>query len=195
MILDKPKGTIEYRKPSTSSPSRSRSKGPPLRSKQSGYRLNGSSPDSRFSDPPESESSSKYLTRQPSTSYLRAKSPSPSLARSLASSNSTLSPSRQPLISSKSNNNINTLGKPRSPVRVPPAKFSLMQQLKHEDSAMRIDGIINLAHSIERKIAQSTPEKPGIHQELRKSPIPPDEELIPILLNLLNDNTPEVITT
>ncbi|CAG8696981.1 8113_t:CDS:1, partial [Ambispora leptoticha] len=80
--------------------------------------------------------------------------------------------------------------KSHTPVKVSQTKYLLLQQLKHEDSAMRIDGIINLAQSIARKKAQSTPEKPGI-QDLKKSPIPPDEELIPILLNLLNDNTPD----
>ncbi|CAG8620036.1 13272_t:CDS:2, partial [Ambispora leptoticha] len=185
MERDKPKNITENRRSHTPSTSRSRSRGPPsLRNKKSGYLLGGSS-DSRSIDPPETE---KYITRQPSTTYLRAKSPAPSIARASASSSSTYSQPRMPSAPSKSNN-IST-GKSRTPVKVPQAKYSLLQQLKHEDSAMRIDGIINLAQSIARKKAQSTPEKPGL-QDLKKSPIPPDEELIPILLNLLNDNTPD----
>ncbi|KAG9294555.1 hypothetical protein G9A89_008666 [Geosiphon pyriformis] len=179
MEKEKPKIGISIYNPTPSSPTRGRKRGPVSRESSIFVR-----------EPP------KQIRNPPSRNISRAKSPSPSIARNKISipatstnSSNTLTPPRPP--SSQKMYLSNTTSK-RVPgtAKLPPRKLSIIEHLEHTDSRMRIEGLYNMQDLIAKR-SQESQEK----SEPKRSQLPPNEDLIPVLLNLLNDPDPKVIQT
>ncbi|CAI2167631.1 13681_t:CDS:10, partial [Funneliformis geosporum] len=120
----------------------------------------------------------KSPVSNPST--LRSKSPAPPSMRSKSTT------SKSPMKPSPNKN-----GSPNA-TQIQPRKLTIVEQLEHSDWTTRVEGLFNVAQFVvKRSLEPPSANKPGY--DFKKTPLPPDEELGPILLNMLNDQNPKVI--
>jgi hypothetical protein len=129
-------------------------------------------------DPP------KFAKPQASAPTLRSKSPAPPSMRS-KSTNNILTTSNSPTKSSMkpSSSSQNKKGSPNPPQ---PRELTVIEQLEHNDWNVRLEGLFNVAQSVVKRSLEPSPTN-----DFKKS----DEELSPVLLNMLNDSNPKVVET
>ncbi|CAG8480438.1 3966_t:CDS:10 [Funneliformis mosseae] len=165
----------------SSQPRRSTTPAPKSRARSSSF---GKS--RRPSIPSDSGASDNYsMSKSPvsNPSTLRSKSPAPPSMRSKSTT------PKSPMKSSPIKN-----GSPNSTQisNIQPRKLTIVEQLEHNDWTTRVEGLFNVAELVvKRSLEPTSANKTGY--DFKKSPLPPDEELGPILLNVLNDQNPKVI--
>nr|CAG8439591.1 11501_t:CDS:10 [Entrophospora candida] len=200
---DRPKDMVPAATPPPPSPSNSNSTNNSSSTVTKKTRRNsfGSSKSKRMPSPLKSEHENNSLANKQSKSptTLRAKSPAPPpMTRSKSSSGAiNLSPQHNdsPPLPPKSPTptRANVLTKRASVAQFPKVqirKLSVMEQLEHNDWKIRIDGLNNL---VSLAIKRSSESNTGKHNEFKRSPLPSDDDLKPVIFKLINDSSPKVI--
>ncbi|CAG8708100.1 13066_t:CDS:2, partial [Acaulospora morrowiae] len=186
---DKPKtinltSPVQPPTPTTSSRGRTRSTRPP----------SIATSDSGMSDnyPVRVESASKEdhsrLSAKTPTPKLRAKSPAPhKMTRSKSDASKSL---KSPLLlpNKSTSPNATTVPKPQ------PRKLTVIEQLEHSEWTTRIEGILSVAQLVVKRTLEPPSGKPGAH-DFKKALLPPDDDLSPHLVNILNDSNNKVLET
>ncbi|RIA91704.1 clasp N terminal-domain-containing protein [Glomus cerebriforme] len=132
-------------------------------------------------DSPKTVKESSKLMKPPVTP-LRSKSPAPPSMRS-KSTNNLSAANNTPSKSNKPTSSQTKKGSPQTQ-NIQPRELTVIEQLEHSDWNIRIEGLFNVAQSVVQRSLASSPAN-----DFKKS----DEELGPVLLNMLNDPTPKVI--
>ncbi|CAB4489499.1 hypothetical protein RhiirA1_516185 [Rhizophagus irregularis] len=117
---------------------------------------------------------------------LRSKSPAPPSMRSKSANNiSTINNSPTKSSMKPSSSSQSKKGSPNPP-QMQPRELTIIEQLEHSDWNIRLEGLFNVAQSVVKRSLEPSPTN-----DFKKS----DEELSPVLLNMLHDPNLKVIET